>query len=119
MPSRDGVFANNIVWFERGVVSSEEINVGPNTAPETFTFLHDLYYAYDDPTQSAVDTPVAEIMAIVGEDPGFAAVDTLDVAVGTGSPAYHAGAPAWTPRGDHVARCYDEPPTVGALEATD
>lgn len=55
-PARDGFLANNIFYFERGQIRSD-VNIGPNTMPETFALSNDLWFAHDRPTASAPDLP--------------------------------------------------------------
>lgn len=115
VPSRNGVFANNIVVFRSSVLRSF-VNVGANTAPETFTFRNNLWWDVDNaglagPTLS--DGIPAEVDGAVG-DPGFA-IDGADFRVDAGSPAAGLGAdgPALH---DHGGRCFADPPAAGAFE---
>jgi hypothetical protein len=108
---RDGVFVNNLVVFDRSALSTY-INIGPNTAPETFTFASNLWYAWDNPGQSQPTLPVTETDGIYGEDP------LLDPGyrIGAASPAAGSGEPtAWT-WGDHDGFCFANPPSRGAFE---
>lgn len=43
-PSHHGVFEKNIVVFDRRVGGYEYINVGPGTAPETWTFIDNAWF---------------------------------------------------------------------------
>ena len=46
----------------------KDVNVGGNTAPETFTVSNNLWYAHDDPGDSAPkNLPVAEAGAVIGD----------------------------------------------------
>jgi hypothetical protein len=109
---RDGVFINNLVYFERSDLSTY-VNIGPDTAPGTFSFANNLWYARDNPSQSIPNLPVTEINGIYGLDPGL----DFEYRVAPASPAARAGTPtAWT-WGDLGGACYDSPPTIGAFEA--
>ncbi len=108
---RDGVFANNLVSFERADLSTW-VNIGPNTAPETFTFDHNLWYAWDNPSQSTPSLPVAETGGIYELDPGL---DT-SFHIGSTSPAAGAGAAPTLGAGDLDGVCYGDPPSIGAFE---
>jgi len=48
VPSRYGQFINNIIVFNQAELGSY-VGVGSATAPETFTFGNNLWYALDDP----------------------------------------------------------------------
>jgi len=109
---RDGVFANNLVSFNRSALSTY-VNIGPNTAPETFTFTTNLWYAWDNPSLSQPTLPVTETGGISGLDPLLDA----DRRIGPSSPAAGAGTPTpWT-TGDLDGVCYGAPPSLGAFEA--
>ncbi len=111
-PCRDGVFVNNVVVFDRSALSTY-LNIGPNTAPDTFTFSGNLWYAWDDPAQSQPNLPVAETDGIYGLDPllgpGYS-IPSSSPAAGTGL------ATPWT-WGDLDGACYRSPPSRGAVEA--
>ena len=107
-----GVFVNNLVYFDRSFLSTS-VNIGPNTASETFTFANNLWYAYDNPSQSQPTLPVTETDGIYGFDPLF----TIDYRVSGASPAMAAGVnTAWT-WGDLCGSCFADRPTIGAHEA--
>lgn len=115
-PAREGRFVNNLVYFVRADLSTT-VNVGADTAPETFEFANNLWYAHDAPGSSdpGAELPVPETDGVVGEDPLFAdpAADDFDVPLG--SPAAGAGRtePETAP-GDIEGECYPMPPTIGA-----
>ncbi|MEZ4379817.1 MAG: right-handed parallel beta-helix repeat-containing protein [Nannocystaceae bacterium] len=118
LPASDSAFVNNLVVFERGDLSTY-VNIGGDTAPETFIFATNLWYALDNPGQSspAGDLPVAEVGAIAGEDPQLADLDGLDLHLLGGSPAIAAGTPDAALSADFDGVCYGEPPSIGAFEA--
>jgi hypothetical protein len=108
---RDGVFVNNLVVFDRSALSTY-LNIGPDTAPETFTFASNLWYAWDNPAQSQPTLPVTESNGIYGQDPQFGA----GYRIGPASPAAGTGeATPWT-WGDHDGSCFADPPSRGAFE---
>ena len=47
VPSRDGLFVNNVVVLDTGDIRTF-VNVGGGTAPETFTFANNLWYATNE-----------------------------------------------------------------------
>ena len=71
VPCRNGRFEHNIVVFRRADVSTF-VNVGSNTAPETFTFADNLWYCEDRPQASKPTLPTPETGGIYGVDPQFA-----------------------------------------------
>lgn len=115
VPSRDGVFANNVVVFESSVVSTF-VNVGPNTAPETFTFRDNLWWDLDDPNfggPSLGGGVPAEQGGAVG-DPGFDPQGD-DFSVAAGGPAAGLGNDA-PDVPDFAGECFADPPAAGAFE---
>lgn len=110
-PARDGRFLNNLVVFRRGQLRTTS-NVGPGTAPETFAFAHNLWYAIDAPGRSAPELPAPETNGVVGLDPRLGP----DAAIGADSPAAGAGLPLAEAGGDLAGRCYADPPSIGARE---
>lgn len=110
-PARDGQVVNNLFVFRRGQLRAD-VNVGGGTAPETFRFRHNLWYAPDNPGRSGPALPVPETGGVVGRDPLLGA----DAALGRGSPALGAGLPgAWVP-GDLAGACWRAAPAIGARE---
>lgn len=109
---RDGVFVDNLVSFERAALSTH-LNIGPDTAPATFTFASNLWHARDDPAQSQPSLPVAETGGLYGVDPelgpGYRIAPT--------SPAAGSGQSTIWSWGDFDGFCYADPPSRGAFEA--
>lgn len=67
-PCRDVVIKRNRIIFRRAQVGTE-INVGPNTAPETFTFTENHWFAENRPAASKPKLPSVETGGIYGTDP--------------------------------------------------
>jgi hypothetical protein len=109
---RDGVFVNNLVVFNRSALSTY-LNIGPNTAPETFTFASNLWYAWDNPAQSQPSLPVTETNGIYGQDPLLGP----GYHIGPTSPAAGSGEATALTWGDLDGFCYASPPSRGAFEA--
>ncbi len=65
---RNGVFEHNVVVFRRGDLTPA-VNVGPNTAPGTFTFRNNVWFCIDAPPASRQALPVAETGSLYGQDP--------------------------------------------------
>ncbi len=113
-PCRDGLVANNIFQFEAGQIRSY-VNIGPDTAPDTFMFMNNLWYASDNPSQSnpASDLPTPESGGIYGQDPGLVGVEYVPSQSG---PAAGAGVDLDVLGGDYNGKCFASPPSIGAYE---
>jgi hypothetical protein len=116
LPASNGRFINNIVYFDAQV--GVAVNVGPDTAPDTFVFANNLWYRYDDPSASDPPggLPVAEQAGLVGTDPLFADPSNADYHLGSGSPAVGAGNSLAELSGDYDDVCFADPPSIGAFE---
>jgi len=68
VPCRNGVFTDNLIVFRSGEMV-EAVNIGPNTAPQTFQFARNWWYCEDQPARSRVRLPVAEKEGVAGVDP--------------------------------------------------
>ena len=108
---RDGVFVNNLVVFDRSALSTY-LNIGPNTAPDTFTFASNLWYAWDNPAQSQPGLPVTETNGIYGQDPQLGP----GYRIGSSSPAAGSGESTQWSWGDYDGFCHADPPSRGAFE---
>ncbi|MCC6443953.1 MAG: right-handed parallel beta-helix repeat-containing protein [Armatimonadetes bacterium] len=91
VPSRNGRFTDNIVVFRAGEWA-EAVNIGPNTAPQTFRFARNLWHCQGDPSGSRPALPTPEIGGIYGKDPLFRNPDKGDFRLKPGSPAINKGA---------------------------
>ncbi len=116
VPSRNGIFANNIIVFDSQVLRTF-VNVGANTAPETFSFRNNLWWDLSDPDFAGpslgggIPTPVGSIVG----DPGFD-TGSDDFSIDSSSPAAGLATDVleWP---DFSGRCYaDENPSAGAFE---
>jgi hypothetical protein len=113
-PARNGRFVNNAVYFARAELSTY-VNVGAGADGASFEFSNNLWYAHDAPADSEPSPlPAPETAGIYGEDPDFADVASDDVAITVASPLVGAGLALVT--ADLDGACYDEPPSIGALE---
>ena len=68
VPSRNGVVRGNRIVFRAAQVR-EVVNVGGGTAPETFRFGGNQWFAEDRPAASKPRLPVAEMDGVYGRDP--------------------------------------------------
>lgn len=104
VPCRNGRFTDNLVvfrsdrWFEGGV------NIGPFTAPQTFTFARNWWYCEDAPERNKPTLPVSEKDGVYGVNPRLRAPEKGDLSVREDSPARRVGAHALPSRTDSPAR---------------
>lgn len=111
----DNRFENNLVYFDRSDLSTY-VNIGANTAPQTFQFAHNLWYAYDNPAQSMPTLPVPEVGGIYGVNPKLKNPAAKDYSIGPDSPASGKGKPPASAKADIAGVCYRSPPAIGAYE---
>lgn len=109
-------FVNNLVVFRRAQLGAFA-NVGAHTAPETFTFARNLWFATDDPARSTPALPVRETDGVTGRDPRLRDPAAGDYTPAPDSPAVGAGLPLREVKSDLRGHCFATPPTLGALEA--
>lgn len=67
-PCRNVRITDNKITFRRAQVQIE-INIGANTAPETFTFTGNHWFAEDRPDRSKPRLPAEESSGVYGQDP--------------------------------------------------
>lgn len=67
-PCRDGVFERNLIVFD-GREVRETVNIGPNTAPESFRFRENLWFRIDRPEAGRPRLPSDEVAGQYGIDP--------------------------------------------------
>ncbi len=91
VPCRNGVFEDNLVTYRRREVATA-VNIGPGTAPESFRFRRNWWYAVDDPPRSAPSLPVPEESGAGGLDPRFRDEAAGDLRLHPESPARAHGA---------------------------
>ncbi len=65
-PCRNVVISGNRFVFQRAKVR-EELNIGPGTAPETFRFQNNRWFAEDKPEASRPKLPVEETGGVYGK----------------------------------------------------
>src|SRR5688500_6009047 len=85
LPSGQNSFFNNIVIVDGEL--STAVNIGPNTAPETFYFGHNIWYNLDDPSWAGPTLPTAEVNGLLNVDPMLVDPENGDVHLRAGSPA--------------------------------
>jgi hypothetical protein len=67
-PCRNVIIRENRIVFRRSQVAVE-VNIGPGTAPDTFQFARNQWFAEDHPSASKPKLPVAESGGTYGTDP--------------------------------------------------
>lgn len=112
VPCSNGMFRNNIIYYSNVVTT--HVNVGPNTAPSTFLFSHNLWYNSSNPANSTPILPTSETSAITGQDPVFTAAD--DFTLKSTSPAIGSGTNISTLPTDMKGSAFKNPPSRGAYE---
>ena len=93
VPSRKGVFTDNVIVF-RTDEWSMAANVGGGTEPKSFQIARNWWYALDRPERSRPELPVAEDGGTYGKDPQLVDPAKGDLRLRPESPARKAGAEA-------------------------
>lgn len=88
---RNGRFADNVIAFRSNELTVP-INIGPHTAPETFTLTRNAWYCLDNPSRSKPSLTVDETGGVYGRDPLFQDADHGDLRLRPESPVKTAGA---------------------------
>ena len=73
VPCRNGRFTDNLIVFDAAALTTP-VNIGPGTAPETFTLARNAWYCLDQPQRSRPRLPIDETDGVYGVEPAF--VDT-------------------------------------------
>jgi len=110
----DNEFKNNIVYLENDLT---EVNIGPNTAPETFMFHNNLWYN-EGSNNWAPALPVTDIDQIIA-DPLFMDASTENFRIHTNSPAVGNGINLEESITDFDQFFFDQPPSIGAFEGSE
>ncbi|MBK9103856.1 MAG: right-handed parallel beta-helix repeat-containing protein [Saprospiraceae bacterium] len=113
-PCGYNTFRNNIIYINNLV--SVECNIGPNTAPETFTFSNNLWFHSENSNWTGPDLPVEDTDNIVSEDPLFEDASLEDFSLMEGSPAIGAGYDVTDPSVDYDEVQFLIPRSIGAFE---
>lgn len=116
-PCGYNTFRNNIIYLDNRV--STECNMGPNTAPETFTFSNNLWYRIDQLNWNGPVLPVTDADQMVNEDALFIAPDLEDFRLQPGSPAIGNGYQVVMPEFDFIGHPFAIPRAIGAFEGAD
>jgi hypothetical protein len=90
VPCRNGRFTDNLIAFRSDEMATAA-NVGPGTAPESFTLARNAWYCLDAPQRSRPRLPTAEADGVYGVDPRFRNAEAGDLRTQPDGPALHAG----------------------------
>lgn len=119
-PTSRGRVVNNVFAFNAAALGTA-VNVGANTAAETFLFANNHWLAADDPARSRPALPVIERGIIVGPPTGYAGLltpDATQASLAPGSP--EAGAAVLLPEiaGTLTGACRGDVHSIGPLDVT-
>lgn len=91
VPCRGGVLEDNLfVW--RSDELRTHVNIGPDTAPESFVFRGNAWHCIDQPTRSRPELPAAETEGVYGTEPAFTDLAAGDLRLRPGSALAGKGA---------------------------
>jgi len=110
----DNEFKNNIVYLENDLT---EVNIGPNTAPETFMFSNNLWFNESSDNWSP-NLPVTDFNQVI-DDPLFEDIIVEDFRIPSTSPAVGNGLILDGVTIDFDQFFFDQPPSIGAFEGSD
>ncbi len=113
-PCGYNTFRNNIIYIDNRV--SVEVNIGSNTAPETFTISNNLWFHSQNSNWGGPVLPVVDVDNIVGEDPLFEDAGAEDFSLLEGSPSIGNGLDVLNPALDYNAEAFIIPRSIGAFE---
>ena len=108
----DNEFRNNIVYLPEDL---REVNIGPNTNPESFLFSNNLWYNASDAGNWLPDLPVTDFGQIIS-NPKLIDPENGNFDIEEDSPAIGAGLFLVEPQTDYHAKPYANPPSIGAFE---
>jgi hypothetical protein len=94
VPCRLGQWTDNLVVFHSTEWASGGVNIGGNTAPDTFSFARNAWFSLDDPARSRPTLPTPETDGTYGQDPRFRNAPAGDLRLLPESPLRHLGAEA-------------------------
>ena len=95
---------------------STYVNVGPDTAPDTFTFANNLWHCLDNPSFTGPSLPVAETAGIYQQNPLLVDPGSWDFQIDPGRPARGQGQSTRDVPADYEGKTYAAPPSLGAYE---
>ncbi|MBL7807739.1 MAG: T9SS type A sorting domain-containing protein [Saprospiraceae bacterium] len=115
LPCGNNWFRNNIVYLSVNNIPNPSI--GPNTAPQTFTFSNNLWYNKDNPSWIGPNLPVTETNQLLNQDPLLTNPGNNDFSIPANSPAAGNGLYLSGLTLDFQQQPFANPPSIGAVEA--
>ena len=112
LPCGENSFFNNIVVINNNV--STEVNIGPDTAPETFDFKNNLWYKTTNTSWQGPNLP-GSVSAQIVKNPEIIPNSVYIIKIT--SPAVAAGISYPNPVVDILGETFNNPPSLGAYEA--
>jgi hypothetical protein len=116
MTCGNNTFANNICYFNNSANNELGINIGGNTAPETFIFTNNLWFNTDNQNWTGPNKNITHINTILNKDPLFRDRIETDFNLLDGSPAIAKGMDFEKPESDFVGNIFKGPRSIGAYE---
>lgn len=107
-------FRNNIIYIDDQVRTA--CNIGGGTAPETFTFSHNLWFHAGDNNWAGPQLPVAETGSVLNKDPLFSNAGKEYFSLRRQSPAAGAGLAQSLPVKDYRGVSFLPQRSIGAFE---
>jgi len=107
-------FENNIVYIGN---LNTTINIGPNTAPETFIFKNNLWYNYQNTNWSGPNLPTPDPNQIINVDPLFEDLINYNFRLKIGSKAIAYVNNYINPKLDFYGNQFSAPRSIGAIES--
>ena len=115
-PCGNNIFQNNLVVFKSTI--SRHVNIGGNTAPQTFLLRNNLWYNVDNPSASKMqEAQLMESNSLYGIDPELESYQNGEYRLKATSPAIGKGFSTGEILKDHEGKPFANPPSIGAFEA--
>ncbi|MBI1307588.1 MAG: hypothetical protein GC181_13380 [Bacteroidetes bacterium] len=114
LPCGNSQFINNVVVMNADV--STEVNIGPNTAPNTFQFANNLWFHDNNKAWGGPTLPTTESHAVIQMVPQFKDISNEDFHLLESSPAIAAGIKVQDLTTDFDGNQYAFTPSIGAFE---
>ncbi|MBL0174265.1 MAG: hypothetical protein IPP94_03190 [Ignavibacteria bacterium] len=115
LPCGENIFSNNIVVVTNAA-ANPTINIGSNTAPQTFLFSNNLWYNEQNTSWSGPNLPVSETAGILNRNPLLTDPANGDFAIPLSSPATGKGMTTVEPAADFLGRAFASTRSIGAVE---
>jgi hypothetical protein len=119
LPCGQNAFVNNICYVNNSNPNAI-VNVGGNTAPETFLFSNNLWYNLENQNWGGPNTPANNDMAIIKQNPLFEDSGNKNYNISELSPAFMKGTGNFglieVPEFDFNNNRFNNPPSIGAFD---